>query len=1355
MSSSSYEFVLKSDKEILDEAVAKYSLEDSLNASTGLDSTLFGANTTRNNVCYVCKKNIEQCPGHYSVMELPIPIVKAISKSDCLRLLTCLCPICSHLLLPEETIDKIKKLDGKFRLKATQEAVKSYLNGFQNAMITCPNCHEQITSPITMMKYKYSFVPVFTIKSPASAEFEILNPIFAYNVLQNFVQIEEVGFSEDWHPKNFMTSYIPIIPTKLRAKSTLNGIDTSSAITGYYKIILDDAIPELLKIKNYCVDKKLILIDKSQTQKFLYVYSLLMAFYLLIVDMGSDRTQEEISAFLNEPNQIYKKKYKINFDPNNSMLRRFKGKERSIFSKGLIRMIHDMCARIVLGAAMDAKMTELVVPYDVGNSLMIFYPVFKENLQFMKELVHAMTNKELLKDRFVPKVYGVWKRRTSSFQKLTNETAVAIAQFLKPGDKIGISLCNNDFVIQSRHPALREQSLTSFLVRKDIVPTMNIPITVCEIKQADYDGDECQLYLSSSHVDDIEHLLLHSVGNQLRSFDNGNLSFFYSSSHDDDLGISRVGNFDISFHNHQAIPKQNVLNIIESFLPKGLTYISNELTIRDGKIDKEKCNFRYKPFYKYLVNSAGDMATIKLMDNLSQLAYDINRVVGATLGFEIRFWGSEKERSEIRAKVQEAIKLASENIKKDGFASVLATNEIERIKPSIQTTLLEAAKGQSIDSNRYTKNRSAEYYTMVVLPNWVNIEGDTVHPELVEGTRVSSCGYRYSIDPVDYGCVDVPVIEDKRQVSQFFSMMEEMKGIYNRAMGTAKAGYLSNRMTVLFERAYTDYNGCLTDGEVLLSPQYGVCGIGSKIEFQQPLKDLALSQQDFKAKYSDKRLVELHKYINENIEAYKNITSFIAQETSNTFETGFDFEQYFITKTTGKTPQNEIDKFIEEIYNVYRPPALSDSILKLEENFIDHEFYFRQKLTEYKLDNKMKEEIKLIMMTMFTDAGECVGIKSALAASAPLTQSLLSAIHNASAGGATVDLVIRSAGYVAFDEQLSGGRCKGDGILTIVLIDDSYESCIKFALEQETFYFNEIWCENTIRCSRKISDDLVKIYGKEILKVNRHPYYVVSTWNMIKISKYGIRISEIITNLMANHHEIKMMIPYRLNDEQVNVNIYFKESLDSQDIFNAVQKWKSYHASNIIHGKYLKNCFVTENRNKPGHFLIEANEMEQIVNFIYLKSKKNINMKIKSHALQNLIFDPRVDPTLCKTTVPDDNIKLFGVCEGECRHYDRLLYTAQNLSDTSSCLHRIYKTITSIMTARGKLTYASGNSLQKDPYADPMTSVKFQEAGKFIRNACIKGKQTNIHQQIPALIFGEESTMGTGVSKIMMYNKAE
>ena len=77
------------------------------------------------------------------------------------------------------------------------------------------------------------------------------------------------------------------------------------------------------------------------------------------------------------------------------------------------------------------------------------------------------------------------------------------------------------------------------------------------------------------------------------------------------------------------------------------------------------------------------------------------------------------------------------------------------------------------------------------------------------------------------------------------------------------------------------------------------------------------------------------------------------------------------------------------------------------------------------------------------------------------------------------------------------------------------------------------------------------------------------------------------------------------------------------------------------------------------------------------------------------------------------------------------------------------------MTARGKLTYASGNSLQKDPYADPMTSVKFQEAGKFIRNACIKGKQTNIHQQIPALIFGEESTMGTGVSKIMMYNKAD
>ena len=67
-------------------------------------------------------------------------------------------------------------------------------------------------------------------------------------------------------------------------------------------------------------------------------------------------------------------------------------------------------------------------------------------------------------------------------------------------------------------------------------------------------------------------------------------------------------------------------------------------------------------------------------------------------------------------------------------------------------------------------------------------------------------------------------------------------------------------------------------------------------------------------------------------------------------------------------------------------------------------------------------------------------MKSALAASAPLTQAALSSIHHTNAGGADVDLVIRPSGMKSFEELMSGKNCGEDKILTIKLKDDSKEN---------------------------------------------------------------------------------------------------------------------------------------------------------------------------------------------------------------------------------------------------------------------------------------------------------------------------
>lgn len=1326
---SKYQLELVSDERMLRNSVIKYQYSDLVVPNRALDSTLFGATITKQKRCLVCNGTLENCPSHYSVIEIPIPIIKSICTAECLKLIPCLCPACSHIILPDQELDEIRKINREKRFGRVVEAVKK-IKSKATSLIECPYCHNSMPSTIEIYdKYRYKFVPIFQIKNPRTSEFEIMNPVYVMQVLQNFTQIDEIGYSEQFHPKNFMTNYIPIIPTKLRAKSLINGTETTSALTSYYKLILENAIPILTEIKNYSIDKSAvnaILIDKSKIDSFLDGYTKLQAYYMLITDVGSDSTAEQL---LN----ILQKNYKNNYDASNCLIRKFKGKNKSIFNRGMLGLVHDVSSRVVLGAGEDASMQDIFVPLTIANKLLINYPVYRENIEFMRTLILAMTNNEVYSNPFIPKVLGITPKKTKKFQRFSLTKAEVFAQLLEPGDKVGISLCNHDFVIQNRHPSIREECLTSFQVQKSEFSTVGIPLPVCEIKQADFDGDEIQLYMCSGHYTDIESLLLHSVYAQLKSFCDGGLSFYYNGSHDNDLGVSRIADININYFNHEKCESTNVLELISRTLPKNLNYHSSSLVIENGKIDKDKCNFKSKEFYKYYASEFGEDKCTNLIDTLIQIGYCINRVYGTTLGFEIKLWCNDDEVKNIKEMKEKAIAKSSEIIKLNGKPSYESMNCFEEIQPSIKKVLVESAAGQNFDKMGYTGKRSTEYYAMVINPPHVQIDGEPVAPTIAEGTRTNFGGYKYSFDPRDYGFVDRGYVDDISPYSHFFIMMEEWKAIYIRTTGVAKQGYMTNKMTVLFERAFVDCNGCLVDGTTHLSNQYGPCGLDSRLEVLLTLPDIDLSINDFNHKYSDKKLQSLHTELLNIRNQYKQISAFIKQETRNIFVTGFDFYQVFTKEYEGVTEQKEIDKFIEEMYEIFVPKILHDNYLKLTENFKSHEYFFRIILTKYKLNEELKHSIFDIIRCMLANAGDPVGVKAALACSAPLTQSALSAIHNANAGGLSIDLVRRPDGMESFMELLSGSSMKDLTVLTIVLNNDDEKSTRQFALEQETFYYNEIWAMNEIHISKSIPSNLLKIYGEDVGKLKRHNYYVISIWNMVRLSGYGVKITDIINELMSNYDEIKFMLPYFLNKTQVKVYIYFNEKVQVQRIYQIVEEWKKVVNKNIVHGRYLKNCFVVENINNPGHYLIEANEA---------------NMENK--ALSKIIYDPRINPTLCKTSNPRDSIKMFGIFEGECRHYEQLMFTAQNLSSTKELNGRNYSTVAAIQTANGKLTFVDALSMIKSKYGEFLKKCKFERANIFIKDHLQRGNMETVNEFTSANVFGDLPRLGSTVSDYVL-----
>ena len=423
------------------------------------------------------------------------------------------------------------------------------------------------------------------------------------------------------------------------------------------------------------------------------------------------------------------------------------------------------------------------------------------------------------------------------------------------------------------------------------------------------------------------------------------------------------------------------------------------------------------------------------------------------------------------------------------------------------------------------------------------------------------------------------------------------------------------------------------------------------------------------------------------------------------------------------------------MYETFVPKKLQDNVIQLQENFKSHEYFFRMKLMEYKLVKELEEKVISCIENMLANAGDPIGVKTALACSAPLTQGALSAIHNANAGGANMDTVNRPDGMTAFLELLNGAKCKDDVVIGISLHDDSKEACNKFASEQETFYFNEIWAVNEIHVSTSYNKEIKAMYGSIIEKEKRHPYYIVSTWNVVRMSLCGIKISDIINAVMKNNDEIKFMLPCRsINKSQVNVHIYFKESISTQTIYSIVQDWNKTNENNIVHGGLIKHCFVAELASNPGHYIIEANEAVP-----------------QNDAIKWLVYDPRVNPTRCKVSDPKQYMKLYGVFEGEARHYEQLMYTAVNYGATKATLSRNYMTVAALQTADGKLVFADANSMVKSRFGEFMKKCKFERAGKFIKEHLQRGEKEEVNEFTSANVFSELPILGSSVSDYLVY----
>ena len=877
---ASYRLRLLSDVDLLSIAESVYNVDSLISKEHTLDSSRFGATIT-NPICQICRGSVETCPGHIAIIDTMFAIPKSMCLKDIKLVVEAICPICSRFLIPN--INLALSLPPENRMgwiKRETERLKS-----SDSIVYCLSCKNKV--PTIDVQINEPTIR-FLLNLKFQNKVEQFNPTQIYVMLQNFTQLEEGGYNIHNHPKNFMTRFIPILPNRLRPKTIMF---SESSITGHYRSIIEEMCVELSKIYKILSSTNNVTIDKGDIQNnFNKYYDKLMAYYLLITDTGSAKSKESEMSAIN-------KRDRKHIDQIVSLIGRLRSKKTTIFARGLFASRHNVSCRTVLGGTIDGKIRMINVPFQIASKMSIFYKVYQQNLETMRQLVAAMSNPETYKDVTVPKVLGVWNCANGFFGKVNMKNAVAKAAILKAGDKLAITLLNGDWVLQTRFPSLREESWTAFQVNKNHSSIITIPPATCEMKSADFDGDEIQMYVPHSKITDVESILLQSVFRQMIGYKDGKLVIWYSADAPDGLKQIKRGLTTRILDDKYVDPPANVVEVLESYLPETLNYKDSKIHIRDGKFVGDNVDILNHDLHKFIYFNYGAEIVERFMSKCVNLAYDINRNRGNTIGFEVSINKPETRIRIEKLKNETYQQLCEIEQSKSPYKFLLGKTLVEKQKMVIGEILADDLKDTNLGKSNYTKTRLDELYNMIVLMDYTVVDTGRIEPVLAEGSRMTCAHPRHSLDPISRGYNHKSYANDIPAYSHFIDCISSRRLLYQKGVGTGVQGYMGKRVGIGFGGSWINHIGQVIDGHRLISTQFGNCGLDSRRNVIQRLTDIEMDIDEFSEKYKlDDELIKLRKRINEYEIRYNQLTNFTAsKKVGKHFISGYHFDQYINT----------------------------------------------------------------------------------------------------------------------------------------------------------------------------------------------------------------------------------------------------------------------------------------------------------------------------------------------------------------------------------------------------------------------------------------------------------------------------
>ena len=809
------------------------SYENSEPKRGGLVDTRLGI-TDSNIVCATCGLSAKLCCGHFGHTNLGnaifhygfFPIVKNI--------LSCICLRSSQLLLRKNQtlLNKIiKTYKGKKRFNEIKK--HSSLITYSNIGVPVPKIKEE-KKKNTGALYFIAETNLSNIKDDENVTEsnkiikENLYSYDVYNILRNISDedFDILGFNSNFfRPEDLLIINFPIPPVAIRPSLRADFL----AQTAYEDDLTHKLVDIIKTNEKYKIQKEKEMLIGEESKYTNDLFNFLQ--YHCITYFDNDK-----SAFLTSEQKVGGKKFK-------SISERIKSKRGRIRGNLMGKRVN-FSARTVITSDPNLELNQLGVPIKIAME--ITYPETVSYFNYDK-LIKMIDN-------------GRYKYPGANFiiQKLNNQIREFDLRYTKKdfklnyGDIVERHLMNDDVVLFNRQPSLHKLSMMChkiFIINDKNLNTFRLNVNVTPPYNADFDGDEMNLFAPQSIQSSIELSMLADVNKHIISAKDS--MPIISPVQDSVIGVYQLSltknkliGYDVMNLLCNCIIDKTKLNIkkdklfegneLYSFIiPNDININNNNLVIDNGNIKK---GLLKKGLNKQIIINCWDKYNIeetpKFIHNIQKLIINWLLNEGFSVGIKdciikedvkkIINTEIDKKQLEIGHLITEIENNSSllspyifeQSIKNNlmtqkGDIQKIVINEIKNYSNNFFVMVDSGAKGKALNIMQICGSLGQDIFKKERMAKEVN-------------NRTTSHSFKNDDRAYSRGYITSSYYDGLKPIEFFFHHMTGREGLIDTAIKTAETGYISRKLMKGLEDISLKYDMTVrTNTNIILQYIYG------------------------------------------------------------------------------------------------------------------------------------------------------------------------------------------------------------------------------------------------------------------------------------------------------------------------------------------------------------------------------------------------------------------------------------------------------------------------------------------------------------------------------------------------------